>query len=168
MSDKVLTRTADRSDVDAISELHARVFGPGRFARSAYRVRESQRGGTGLSPFCRVAVRGNRIIASVTLTEIAIGGEGGALLLGPLAVDPDFKGQGFGRQLVSESLASARVEGRRIVLLVGDEPYYGRFGFKPVPPGQIVLPGPVNPMRLLAAPLVDGALQSARGLVSAA
>ena len=88
--------------------------------------------------------------------------------MGPLAVDPDFKGQGFGRQLVSESLAAARVEGRRIVLLVGDEPYYGRFGFKPVPPGQIVLPGPVNPMRLLAAPLVDGALQSARGLVSAA
>lgn len=167
MSDKVLTRPAVAADAPAIAELHARVFGPGRFARSAYRVREGHRGGIGLSPFCRVALRGGRMIASVTLSEVSVGGMPGALLLGPLAVDPDFTGQGFGRQLVTEALDAAKAAGKSLVLLVGDEPYYGRFGFVRVPPGQMTLPGPVNPMRLLAVGLTDGALARARGLVCA-
>jgi predicted N-acetyltransferase YhbS len=168
MSDKVSTRTATLADISAISELHARVFGPGRFARSAYRVREGKRDGATLSPFCRVAIRGNRLIASVTFTEVRIGGIAGALLLGPLAVDPEFAGRGFGRQLVAEGLEEAKTAGRALVLLVGDEPYYARLGFQRVPPGQITLPGPVNPARILAASLIDGALSTARGLVSAA
>lgn len=167
MSDKVVTRPATPGDIHAISELHARVFGPGRFARSAYRVREGQRDGDSVSAFCRVAIRGNRIIASVTFTEICVGGVPGALLLGPLAVDLEFAGQGFGRQLVAEGLEAAKEAGRTLVLLVGDAPYYGRFGFQVVPPGQITLPGPVNPARLLAASLVDGALARSHGRVSA-
>jgi len=168
MSDKVSTRTAAPGDIPAISELHARVFGPGRFARSAYRVREGKRNGETLSPFCRIAIRGNRLIASVIFTEVRIGHVAGALLLGPLAVDPEFAGRGFGRQLVAEGLEEAKTAGRTLVLLVGDEPYYARLGFQRVPPGQITLPGPVNPARILAASLIDGALSTARGLVSAA
>ncbi len=168
MSDRILIRTAEPVDVPAIGALHARVFGPGRFARSAYRVREGRRDGNPLSDFCHVAVRGNRLIAAITLSDVKIGGEPGALLLGPIAVDPEFAGQGLGGQLIAEGLADARAAGKSLVILVGDEPYYGRFGFKCVPPGQMTLPGPVNPMRLLAYPLTDGDMQSARGLVTPA
>jgi predicted N-acetyltransferase YhbS len=167
MSDKVLIRAAEPGDVPAISALHQRVFGPGRFARTAYRVREARGDRSALSDFCHVAVRGNRLIASVTLTEVNIGGVPGALLLGPVAVDQEFAGQGFGRQLIADGIEDARTAGRSLVILVGDEPYYGRLGFQRVPPGQILLPGPVNPMRLLAYPLRDGAIEAARGLVTA-
>lgn len=164
MPDITTTRLVTTDDFGAIAALHARVFGPGRFARTAYRVRE----GHGLkSPFCRAAYHDGRLIAALRFTEIAIGGQGGALLLGPLAVDPDHTGKGFGRRLISEGLADARARGRRLVLLVGDLPYYGRFGFKPVPQGQIVFPGPVNPARILAAELVEGATADYRGTISA-
>jgi predicted N-acetyltransferase YhbS len=168
MSDRILIRTAERSDVPAIGALHARVFGPGRFARSAYRVREGRRDGNPLSDFCHVAVRGQRLVASVTLSEVKIGGVAGALLLGPIAVEPEFAGQGLGRQLIAEGVEDARSAGKSLVILVGDEPYYGRFGFRAVPSGQILLPGPVNPMRLLAFPLKEGAIEAARGLVTSA
>lgn len=168
MSDKTLIRTAEPSDVPSIGALHARVFGPGRFARSAYRVREGRRDGNPLSDFCHVAIRGNRLVAAVTLSEVKIGGVPGALLLGPIAVEPEFAGQGLGRQLIAEGIEDARSAGKSLVILVGDEPYYGRFGFRRVPPGQITLPGPVNPLRLLAFPLKDGAIEAARGLVTSA
>ena len=168
MSDKTFIRTAEPCDVPSIGALHARVFGPGRFARSAYRVREGRRDGNPLSDFCHVAMRGNRLVAAVTLSEVKIGGVSGALLLGPIAVEPEFAGQGLGRQLIAEGIADARSAGKSLVILVGDEPYYGRFGFRRVPPGQITLPGPVNPMRVLAFPLQDGAIEAARGLVTSA
>ncbi len=168
MSDKVLIRPAEPGDIAAIGALHARVFGPGRFARSAYRVREGRRDGRRFSDFCHVAVRGQRLIASITLSDVRVGGVPGAVLLGPVAVDPEFAGQGFGRQLIAEGIADARAAGKSLVILVGDVPYYGRLGFQQVPPGQITLPGPVNPMRLLAVPLTDGAIEAARGLVTAA
>ena len=121
-----------------------------------------------MSRYCRVGLAGPRIIAAVRMTEVTIGKIAGALLLGPLAVDPDFVGQGFGRRLISETMEDAQRGGIRLVVLVGDEPYYGRFGFKPVSPGQILLPGPVNPERLLAAELESGALAHYRGAVEAA
>jgi predicted N-acetyltransferase YhbS len=163
MSPSVSNRPSTPADLPAIAQLHARVFGPGRFARTAYRVRE---GTPAMSPYCRVAMLGERLIAAVRFTPIDVGGTGGALLLGPLAVDPEFAGQGFGKRLIAEALEEAKAAGVRLVLLVGDEPYYGRFGFRPVPPGQIALPGPVDPRRLLAAELVPGALASRRGLVA--
>lgn len=161
----IITRLATPFDVSAISALQSRVFGPGRFARSAYRVRE----GKGLmSRFCRVADRNGRLLASLRITEIAIGGTRGAALLGPVAVDPDFSGQGYGRQIIGETLADMTSVGIALVVLVGDEPYYGRFGFKPVPLGQIVFPGPVNPQRILAAELQPGTLAQFHGLITAA
>ena len=165
MVSSVITRNAALHDAAAIAALQARVFGPGRFTRSAYRVRE----GKGLmSSFCRVADRNGRLLASLRLTEICIGETPGAALLGPLAVDPDYRGQGYGRQLVAESLEQLKQSGIALVVLVGDEPYYGRFGFKPVAPGSIVFPGPVNPARILAAELVSGALPRYCGLITAA
>ena len=158
-------RPLTAADVPALADLHARVFGPGRFARTAYRVREG--GSPAVSRFCRGAFLGPRLIAALRMSEIAIGDTPGALLLGPLAVDQEFAGQGHGRTLIAETLAAARAAGQRLVLLVGDEPYYGRFGFVRVPDGQIRLPGPVNPARLLAADLQPGALASMRGLVTA-
>lgn len=165
MSQDVLTRSVAVADLPAISKLHAHVFGPGRFVRSAYRVRE----GKGLfSKFCRVADLGGRLIATLRITEILIGGTSEAALLGPLTVDPEFAGQGYGRKLVSESLENMKKSGVRLVVLVGDESYYGRLGFKPIPLGQILLSAPVNPGRILAVELEPGALANYRGLISAA
>lgn len=165
MSPNVLNRSAAPADLPIIAKLHARVFGPGRFTRTAYRVRE---GAAPVSRFCRVALLDGRMIAAVRFNEVAIGGTGRALLLGPLAVDPEFAGQGFGRKLIGEALEAAKADGVRLVVLVGDEPYYGRFGFRPVPPGHITLPGPIDARRLLAAELEPGALASYRGGVVAA
>lgn len=165
MPPNVTTRTATPQDLAEIRRLHAEVFGPGRFARTAYRVRE---GTSQMSPFCRVALIGGRIIAALRFTGVAIGPQRSALLLGPLAVAAELKGQGYGRQLVAEGLVAARDAGIALVVLVGDEPYYGRLGFVRVPPGQIVFPGPVDAMRVLAAELVPGALGDTHGLVVAA
>jgi predicted N-acetyltransferase YhbS len=164
MLSNVITRAANTSDADSISKLHDKAFGPGRFARAAYRVRE---GTEDITPFCRVAYAGETLVAAIRLTEITIGGEGGALLLGPLAVDPNLVGLGIGRRLVAEALEGARAAGKQLVVLVGDEPYYGRFGFKPVPPGQILFPGPVDLRRVLAAELAPGSLMRYRGLIKA-
>lgn len=162
MSPQFTTRSVTPADLTAISELHAKVFGPGRFTRTAYRIRE---GTPAASRYCRAALLGDRLIAAVRFTPITIGGAQGALLLGPLAVHPDFAGQGFGKRLIGEAMDAARADGVRLVLLVGDEPYYGRFGFHPVPLGQITLPGPVDPHRILAAELVPGALAQMHGVV---
>lgn len=165
MTTPVTTRTVASADLPAIRRLNALVFGPGRFTRTAYRIRE---GTPETSRFCRVALAGDRLIAALRMTEITIGGKPGALLLGPLAVDPEWKGRGYGRQLVAEVLDTTTRAGFSLIVLVGDEPYYGKFGFKRVPAGQIQLPGPVDPARLLAAELIPGALPDARGLVVAA
>jgi predicted N-acetyltransferase YhbS len=147
-------------DAFVLSELSAQAFGPGRFARSAYRVRE---GVPPVQALSLCAVLDARLVGGIRFTSIRIGEGEGALLLGPLVVDPAEKGKGYGKALVEEGLARAKAEGFRVVLLVGDMPYYGRFGFQPVPPGRITLPGPVDPARLLAVELVPGALAGATG-----
>jgi predicted N-acetyltransferase YhbS len=96
-----------------------------------------------------------------------VGGQPGALLLGPLAVEPEWAGRGFARRLVAEALDAARQEGEVLVLLVGDMAYYGRLGFVQVPRGQIQLPGPVDPTRLLAAELEPRSMEKFRGMVAA-
>lgn len=188
-SSRVWYRPLTMADIPAVSALHAGCFGPGRFARAAYRVRE---GTPQISPHCRGAFRDGSLLAALRMTEIAIGESGPHLLLGPLAVARDVQGQGFGKALVADAITAARTgpastSGRSaispapgaitdaaalvrpttfgIVLLVGDLPYYGRFGFKPVPPGQIVFPGPVNPSRILAVECHPGALAGAVGMV---
>ncbi len=164
MSPALVIRKALPGDIAEISKLHARVFGPGRFVRSAYRVRERK---GHLSRFCLVAYLGAELVASLRMTEVAIGGVTGAALLGPIAVEPQHRGLGLGTKLVTAALSAARTGGTQLIILVGDEPYYGRFGFKAVPAGQIVFPGPVNPARILACELKDGISACYRGLIVA-
>jgi predicted N-acetyltransferase YhbS len=164
-ADTIHTRNLNIQDRPLVAQLHAHVFGPGRFARSAYRVREAA---PPLSPYCSGAFAGDHLIASVQLTPILIGGHGPHLLLGPLAVDPAYAGQGHGKALVAQALDAARANAFGCVILIGDMPYYGRFGFKPLRPGSITLPGPVNPARILAVELIPGALANAVGAITAA
>jgi predicted N-acetyltransferase YhbS len=149
-------------DAEGLSQLSAEAFGPGRFTRTAYRVRE---GIPPVASLCLCGLLDRKLIGGIRFTAIRIGEREGAALLGPLVVDPAVKGKGYGKALVGEGLARARAEGFALVLLVGDMPYYGRFGFQPVPPGQISLPGPVDPARLLAVELMPGALAGANGMV---
>lgn len=140
-------------DEPVIEALHAEVFGPGRFARAAFRLREGVPHHPDLS---FVAMTEGRVMASVRLTPIRIGTLP-ALLLGPLVVEPAFKGRGAGKALVRTSLEAARNGGDRLVLLVGDEPYYGPLGFARLPPYAVTLPGPVDPARVLIASLAPNA-----------
>lgn len=147
------------NDLPAIDALHGRAFGPGRYARAAYRLREGIPHEAALS---FVAEAGGRLVGSVRLTRITIG-ERPALLLGPLAVDPDLTGRGCGKALVRRAVEAATEADHRLILLVGDEPYYGPLGFARVPPGAITLPGPVDPARILVAALVPGSADGLAG-----
>jgi predicted N-acetyltransferase YhbS len=150
-------------DAAAIYRLHERAFGPGRFARTAFRLRE---GVPHRSDLSFTALVGTLLVGSVRVGE-ARAGDGRVLVLGPLTVDPAFEGRGIGAALMERALDAARAAGSGVVILVGDAPYYARFGFAPVTPGHLVLPGPVDPARFLAAELVPGALATTRGAVSA-
>ena len=92
-------------------------------------------------------------------------GESKALLLGPLTVEPAFRERGVGQALIARALKDAAAKGERLVILVGDEPYYGKSGFKRVPPGRAIMPGPVDPARLLVAELAPGAFDGVSGRV---
>jgi predicted N-acetyltransferase YhbS len=153
----LLPETPD--DAAEIAHLNERVFGPGRFARTAYRVREQTGPELALSFVARV---GPLLVGANAMTAIVIG-ESPAYLLGPLIVEPVFRSRGIGEALVKASLDAAKAAGGRLVVLVGDEPYYGRMGFKRVPPGRVLFPGPVDPARVLACELVEGALEGVAG-----
>ena len=146
-------------DAEAILRLNERVFGPGRFARTAYRIRESTPADLSLSFVARI---GTLLIGANAMTPVFID-ETPAHLLGPLIVEPVFRSQGIGEALVTRSLEAARAAGARLAILVGDEPYYAKLGFKRAPPGRIVLPGPVDPGRLLYCELQPGAFEGVTG-----
>ena len=154
-------RALTASDLPGIAKLDERAFGPGRFAKTAYRLREGVAPDMSLS--C-VAAIGRMLIGSNIMTQIRCG-ETGALLLGPLTVEPAFRSRGIGEALAQRSLDLARDAGARLVILVGDEPYYARLGFKRVPYGRIALPGPVDPGRVLYRELVEGAFEGVSGPV---
>ncbi len=145
-----------------IEDINAEAFGPGRFARAAYKIRE---GGPHRRDLSFVGLVDGKVVASVRMTPIAAGGAT-ALLLGPLAVRPAYKNLGIGRKLVAIALDAARKDGWSLVILVGDAPYYAPLGFDiVVPRGQVTMPRPVEPARLLAAELAEGALEQFRGEV---
>ncbi len=155
----ILAETAD--DGPAIDRLHERTFGPGRFARSAYRIREGRGHVFDLSFTARI---GSLLVGSVRLTPVCIG-ETPALLLGPLTVEPPFRERGVGSTLVKRALKDAKAAGHKLVVLVGDEPIYAKSGFKLIPKGQVKMPGPVDPARLLVAELEAGAFEGVSGLI---
>ena len=152
------------ADAESILRLNERVFGPGRFARTAYRLRETTPPDLSLSFVARV---GTLLVGANAMTPIVIGSTP-ALLLGPLIVEPVFRSQGIGEALVTRSLEAAKAAGAKLIILVGDEPYYARMGFKPVPPGRVELPGPVDPARVLYCELEAGAFEGVSGKVRGA
>ncbi|MCX7297000.1 MAG: N-acetyltransferase [Hyphomicrobiales bacterium] len=148
-------------DALAIERLHERTFGPGRYARSAFRIREGRGHMLDLSFTARI---GTLLVGSIRLTPICIG-ETPALLLGPLTVEPPFRSRGVGSKLIERALQEAKSKGGRLVLLVGDEPFYAKAGFRRIPKGQVKMPGPVDPARLLVNELVSGAFDGVGGLI---
>jgi predicted N-acetyltransferase YhbS len=162
MSDLSLTILPEKpNDADAIERLHERTFGPGRFVLSAYRLREHVDHVLDLSFTARI---GTLLVGSVRQLPICIG-DTPALMLGPLTVEPPFRKRGVGRALLDRALADAKKAGHRLVILVGDEPYYGRVGFKVVPKGTTTMPGPVDYSRLLVAELAEGAFNGVSGAI---
>ena len=155
----ILSETAE--DADAIERLYERTFGPGRFARTAYRIREEIAHRLDLS---FTAWIGTLMVGSVRLSPVRIG-DTPALLLGPLTVEPPFRERGIGKALLQRALKEAQGKGHRLVVLVGDEPYYGSVGFKRIPKGVATMPGPVDPARLLVAELADGAFNGVSGKI---
>lgn len=130
----------------AIEALHENVFGPGRFARTAFRVRE---GNAPDARFSFVALKGDKLVGSVRLTAVRIA-HAEAFLLGPLCVARCVQNIGIGRALVQKGLSMVQEKAQLPVLLVGDAPYYAPLGFERTPKG-IVMPGPVDYSRLLIA-----------------
>jgi predicted N-acetyltransferase YhbS len=162
MSDLALTILPETAaDATAVERLHERTFGPGRYARTAFRIREGRAHLLDLSFTARI---GTLLIGSVRLTPICIG-ETPALLLGPLTVEPPFRSRGVGTTLIKRALEDARAAGHKLVVLVGDEPIYAKSGFKRIPKGRAKMPGPVDPARLLIAELVAGAFEGVAGMI---
>jgi len=148
-------------DAAAIDALVVRSFGPGRFAKSAWRLREGVDPEPGLS---FVAIEDGALRGSVRFWPVFVGHER-ALLLGPLAVETERRGRGMGIQLMQKGVDEARAKGHRAIILVGDPPYYARVGFAPVTRGRVRMPGPVDLARVLGLSLVEGAVDALEGAV---
>ena len=152
-------RPEEPRDAPLVEALVAKSFGPGRYAKSAWRLREGVHAEEGLG---FVAIENDLLKGSVRFWPIAVGPDD-ALLLGPLAVDEEQRGRGMGVALMKRGIEAARARGHRAIVLVGDLPYYARAGFAPVPPGRMKFPGPVDKTRILGLALVDGALDLLEG-----
>ncbi|MEO0636913.1 MAG: N-acetyltransferase [Pseudomonadota bacterium] len=140
---RMVAETPD--DLELVTQLHEEVFGPGRFAKTAFRLREGKQPRYDLS---RLAWRGDQLLGAVRMTGIAIG-DGSAVLLGPLCVRREIKGMGLGRALMKTAMEASWSADETVVLLVGDAAYYSPFGFQRAV--DVELPGPADPARTLIA-----------------
>ena len=155
----ILIRTETEADLPDVELLGAKTFGPGRFSRASFRLRE------GLKPdnsLCFVAECKGGIAGSVRMTHILIGNKR-ALVLGPLVISPSFSNLGIGRELMNRALWDAFNLGNRFVVLVGDYAYYRGFGFERIPHGQITFPGPTDPQRILGCEFFENITDEYRG-----
>ncbi len=153
--------TERASDVAAREALLDASFGENRHQRTCQRLREGRAPAEGLA---FSAMRQGRLVGTLRLWHVSAGGTP-ALMLGPLAVDSDCRMLGVGAALIARALAAARARGHRAVLLLGDAPYYARFGFSSAKAGALSLPGPFERDRLLALELDEGALDGAWGMI---
>ena len=154
-------RSERASDVVAREALLDASFGANRQLRTCQRLRDGHSPAEGLA---FSVVRDGRLVGTVRLWHVSAGGVP-ALVLGPLAVDPSCRKLGIGRALVERALAAAKARGHGAVLLLGDAPYYARFGFSARKTDELRLPGPFEPDRLLALELREGALEGAYGMI---
>lgn len=156
----MITLAEERAEhAGAVEALLDRAYGDARLHKPSQRLRA---GLTPLRGVSLVAIKREALIGTVRLWPV-MAGRRRTLLLGPLAVDPEFRNQGVAATLVEEALARAAAAGEESVVLVGDETYYGRFGFKPDLTRGLVMPGQPDRNRLLACELKPGALRGARG-----
>jgi predicted N-acetyltransferase YhbS len=155
-------RAETAADYEAVEALNDRVFGPGRFAKVSYAVRELARFRPDLS-FC--AWDEDRLIGSVRQSVVSIGGRD-ILFLGPFAVGPEGRGLGVGAALMGQAIEAGYEAGFPLVVLVGDPPLFDRYGFVGVEPGRIALPRPVDPRRLLWRVLREGGDEDVAGPVA--
>jgi predicted N-acetyltransferase YhbS len=149
------------SDVVAREALLDACFGEGRHARTCQRLREARAPAEGLS---LSALREGKLVGTLRLWHVSAGGAR-ALMLGPLAVDETCRKLGVGAALITQALAAAKARGHRAVILLGDAPYYARFGFSTAKTGELSLPGPFERDRLLGLELSEGALDGAWGMI---
>jgi len=146
----------DLWEVEALYDL---CFAPGREALSSYRLRE---GVAPVADLCLVAREDGIVAGAIRHWPVRVG-ETCALLLGPVAVHPTHQGEGLGGWLIRESVERARARGRARIMLVGDAPYYGRFGFARLE--GVEMPPPTNPARVLGLALFPGAWDGVSGKV---
>ena len=154
-------RAERASDVVAREALLDACFGENRHGRTCQRLRDGRAPATGLA---LSAVREGKLVGTVRLWHVSAGGRP-ALVLGPLAVDPACRELGIGAALMHQALAAARARGHEAVILLGDAPYYARFGFSGENTGALALPGPFERDRLLAIEFQPGALEGAEGMI---
>jgi predicted N-acetyltransferase YhbS len=154
------------ADVAARESLLDAAFGPARFLKTCERLREGQKPAPGLALVAKDDA--DELVATLRLWPIFAGGRRPALLLGPLAVADHARSLGIGARMIRESLARAEALGHRAVLLVGDAPYYAKFGFERRFTERLTMPGPVERARFLGLELAPGALAGAEGRVRAA
>jgi predicted N-acetyltransferase YhbS len=148
-------------DAPLVEALNEASFGPGRFAKSAYRLREGVEPVAGLS---FVAIEDGELRGSIRFWPVSIGMEK-SLLLGPLAVQSDQRGRGIGIALMKRGIEEARAQGHASIILVGDEPYYVRVGFARIAPGKVRFPGPVDQARVLGQSLKPNVMLTLAGEV---
>ncbi|MBS7696072.1 MULTISPECIES: N-acetyltransferase [unclassified Chelatococcus] len=161
----IMIRDEIAADIPAREVLLDRAFGPHRFMKTCERLREGRLPAEGLA--LSAVDEGGTLVGTLRLWSVAAASGHDALLLGPLAVSAERQGGGLGSALMRDALMRAAGLGHRAVLLVGDEPYYRRFGFAPARTVDLSLPGPYERERFLARELRAGALEGARGLILA-
>src|SRR5438445_7435032 len=154
-------RAERASDVVAREMLLDACFGANRHMRTCQRLRDGRAPAEGLA---LSAVRQGRLVGTVRLWHVSAGGKP-ALMLGPLAVEASSRQLGVGAALMDHALAAAKARGHRAVILLGDAPYYARFGFSGAKTCELSLPGPFERDRLLGLELAEGALDGARGMI---
>ncbi len=160
----IAIRQERKTDAAAREQLLDRAYGPARFTKCSARLREDRLPAHGLA---FVASERGAIVGTVRLWDVSAGPGCRALMLGPLAVSPLHQNKGIGAKLMQQAIATARMRGHGAILLVGDAPYYGRFGFSAEKTASLSMPGPYRQDRLLALELNAGALDAAQGVIAA-
>lgn len=155
-----LTKKPIENITSEMQNLFEKHLGPGRFARTAYRVREQATAKKleGINVFDK-----DKLVGTVSITPLLIAKDTLAYLLGPLLIDKSHRSKGLGQELIKDAIELAKNNKAKAILLVGDIAYYKKAGFKQIPMSQITLPGPVDPQRLLIFEISEGALETLKG-----